>query len=303
MFKTKGIALFLAISLLIIVLPVFSEGGEKEVTVKSGDSLWSISQEYLKDSAKWRAIAKFNSLDNPDLITPGMKIKIPGDDYAAKESVSAVSTPISKSKGKSKSSSKKVLKKEEPPKIIIEEKIIEEPKLERDLSDFENEFNELLAKDSMIKNQREYFQIIKTLDDIKKEIALNNRGIAAELFEKVDFSSKEFSFTLCRSILTKALGPLVLFRSLNAEPSISYNESTEANAIAVIVTKERKETLFIFFIRYLAFITLTVRVDLISLLFCCIFPSSSRKRLFVPVFTTGVSRYLNLGPDGAIYEQ
>jgi len=196
MFKTKGIALFLAISLLIIVLPVFSEGGEKEVTVKSGDSLWSISQEYLKDSAKWRAIAKFNSLDNPDLITPGMKIKIPGDDYAAKESVSAVSTPISKSKGKSKSSSKKVLKKEEPPKIIIEEKIIEEPKLERDLSDFENEFNELLAKDSMIKNQREYFQIIKTLDDIKKEIALNNRGIAAELFEKVKILSEKLKINV-----------------------------------------------------------------------------------------------------------
>ena len=49
------------------------------VMVKPGDTLWSISQTYLKDPAKWDEILKYNSLPStdPTLALPGMSLKIP----------------------------------------------------------------------------------------------------------------------------------------------------------------------------------------------------------------------------------
>ncbi|MBP7652595.1 LysM peptidoglycan-binding domain-containing protein [Candidatus Dependentiae bacterium] len=196
---------FLNIIIIILICKsgLVSEDKLKEVTVKSGDTLWSISQEYLKDPLKWNSLSKYNNLENPDVLIPGMKIKIPEGELKAEETGKNPRTekvsvkPASKTKiSKSKSKSKKEIKIVEPPKIVIEEKIVEESKIEKDLRQFENEFNELLAKDSMIKNQREYFQIIKTLDDIKKEIALNNKDVAAELFEKVKILAEKLKINV-----------------------------------------------------------------------------------------------------------
>lgn len=48
--------------------------------VEEGDTLWGISQRYLKTGTKWRKIYSYNYHiigDNPDLIEPGMILTIP----------------------------------------------------------------------------------------------------------------------------------------------------------------------------------------------------------------------------------
>ena len=54
--------------------PAPSEPEYREYTVKSGDTLSAIGQEYGVD---WHDIAKLNNLENPDLIFPGQVFKIP----------------------------------------------------------------------------------------------------------------------------------------------------------------------------------------------------------------------------------
>lgn len=50
-----------------------------EYIVKSGDTLYTIAKEFYSDSQKWNIIYESNkdSIENPDLIRPGQKIKIP----------------------------------------------------------------------------------------------------------------------------------------------------------------------------------------------------------------------------------
>jgi nucleoid-associated protein YgaU len=48
--------------------------------VESGDSLWAIAEQELGDGNRWRELydANKNTIgDNPDLIEPGMVLKIP----------------------------------------------------------------------------------------------------------------------------------------------------------------------------------------------------------------------------------
>jgi nucleoid-associated protein YgaU len=52
-----------------------------EYTVKSGDSLSKIAQQKLGDGNKWRQIYDANRAvigDDPDLIKPGQRLRIPG---------------------------------------------------------------------------------------------------------------------------------------------------------------------------------------------------------------------------------
>lgn len=46
-------------------------------TVKAGDSLWSIAQEQYGNPGDWRLIARANHIENPRLLTPGIKLVIP----------------------------------------------------------------------------------------------------------------------------------------------------------------------------------------------------------------------------------
>ncbi|HRP69470.1 MAG TPA: LysM peptidoglycan-binding domain-containing protein [Turneriella sp.] len=47
------------------------------VEVKRGDTLAKISKKYLEDPSQWPALLKYNKIANPNLIQPGMKLKVP----------------------------------------------------------------------------------------------------------------------------------------------------------------------------------------------------------------------------------
>lgn len=53
-----------------------SENVPKTYTVKSGDSLWSISVGILNNGYEWSRIASQNNIPNPDLIYPGQVIQL-----------------------------------------------------------------------------------------------------------------------------------------------------------------------------------------------------------------------------------
>lgn len=76
--NTKKLSLILA--LLFILLSFFTSSVTAESSdssvyiVQQGDVLWKISQKYNLD---WNVLARYNSLENPNLIYPGQKIRIP----------------------------------------------------------------------------------------------------------------------------------------------------------------------------------------------------------------------------------
>ena len=75
--RAKTIAAALMIALLLCG-GVFAEVLQ-EITVKEGDTLWSVANYYLKDPQRWPEILKYNSLPSSDLnvILPGMKLRVP----------------------------------------------------------------------------------------------------------------------------------------------------------------------------------------------------------------------------------
>jgi hypothetical protein len=66
---------------ILIILPVFAIAQMdeiKEYTVTKGDTLWDISSQELNDFFLWPKVWKENpEIENPDLIFPGQKIRIP----------------------------------------------------------------------------------------------------------------------------------------------------------------------------------------------------------------------------------
>ncbi len=56
------------------------KAAEKSYTIKSGDNLSDIAQEQLGDANRWKEIYELNKDvigDNPDMIHPGKKLKLP----------------------------------------------------------------------------------------------------------------------------------------------------------------------------------------------------------------------------------
>ncbi len=51
--------------------------------VEKGDTLSKIAKEYLSDPRKWRDLLQYNSIESPNLIRPGLMLKIP--DFLAKK--------------------------------------------------------------------------------------------------------------------------------------------------------------------------------------------------------------------------
>ncbi len=82
-FKKKVFPCFLIFCFWITPLLVHAENF-KIYKVKEKDTLTKISKEQLNDPKKWREFLKFNKIDNPNLIKPGLELKIP--DSLAKKS-------------------------------------------------------------------------------------------------------------------------------------------------------------------------------------------------------------------------
>ncbi len=80
--KTKLLKLGFLYSFVLIILftPTFffyAADEFQEITVKAGDTSWSIAHYYLKDPQRWPEILKSNNLSSQDVVLPGMKIKVP----------------------------------------------------------------------------------------------------------------------------------------------------------------------------------------------------------------------------------
>lgn len=60
------------------------------VEVKRGDTLAKISKKYLEDPRQWPALLKYNKIANPNLIQPGLKLKVPANLAKQKAQVVAV---------------------------------------------------------------------------------------------------------------------------------------------------------------------------------------------------------------------
>lgn len=69
-------------TLLFFSTQIFSQAEAEKlqvIEVKRGDTLSKISKKYLEDPSQWPALLKYNKVDNPNLIQPGMKLKVPAN--------------------------------------------------------------------------------------------------------------------------------------------------------------------------------------------------------------------------------
>ena len=67
-------------ALLLCLCPVLAAAEELQtIIVRPGDTLWSISNTYLKDPRRWNEILKYNKLPSadPSIALPGMPLKVP----------------------------------------------------------------------------------------------------------------------------------------------------------------------------------------------------------------------------------
>lgn len=70
--------------------------------VAKGDTLWAIAKKYLGSGSRYMEIAKLNGIENPNLIYPGQKFKIPGKEEPLKAPAPATpSKPNEPPKGSS----------------------------------------------------------------------------------------------------------------------------------------------------------------------------------------------------------
>jgi hypothetical protein len=76
----RRLSVFLAVFYFALCAPP-SHSAEvlQEITVKEGDTLWSISNFYLKDPRRWPDILKHNPRlsNDPNIVLPGMRIQVP----------------------------------------------------------------------------------------------------------------------------------------------------------------------------------------------------------------------------------
>ncbi|MFN0117033.1 MAG: LysM peptidoglycan-binding domain-containing protein [Elusimicrobiota bacterium] len=75
----KKIFYFTLIIFLMRFEPLWSQEPLQEITVNSGDTMWSIANKYLKDPQKWPELVKYNDQlsSDPTIALPGTKIKVP----------------------------------------------------------------------------------------------------------------------------------------------------------------------------------------------------------------------------------
>ncbi|MEE8424766.1 MAG: LysM peptidoglycan-binding domain-containing protein, partial [Elusimicrobiota bacterium] len=99
-----------ASAVLALILAVPAAAASKiefqKITVRPGDTLWSISQKYLKDPKRWDVILRHNKLptNDPTVALPGMTLRVPKsvikEDLRAATLVQAVRKVRSRKKGR-----------------------------------------------------------------------------------------------------------------------------------------------------------------------------------------------------------
>lgn len=64
---------------LVIMTGLFAETEQKlqVITIKKGDTLSKISGKYLEDPGDWKKLLEYNDIKTPNLIYPGVQLKIP----------------------------------------------------------------------------------------------------------------------------------------------------------------------------------------------------------------------------------
>lgn len=76
-------------SLLLVLLALAAAAAPEKtqsIKVMPGDTLWSLSQKYLKDPKRWNVILKHNKLptSDPTVALPGMELKVPTEELKEK---------------------------------------------------------------------------------------------------------------------------------------------------------------------------------------------------------------------------
>lgn len=82
------LTILLALPALMIPATAITAEDFQEITVKKGETLSVISKKHLADPRRWRELLKYNNVPKPDLIFPGMKLKIPA--FLSKNPVATV---------------------------------------------------------------------------------------------------------------------------------------------------------------------------------------------------------------------
>lgn len=82
------LAILLAGPALVVPTTAITAEDFQEITVKKGETLSVISKKHLADPRRWRELLKYNKVPKPDLIFPGMKLKIPA--FLSKNPVATV---------------------------------------------------------------------------------------------------------------------------------------------------------------------------------------------------------------------
>ena len=79
LFRLPHSTLRLAVLALALCAATRKEIALQSLTVQPGDTLWSLSQRYLKDPQRWPEILKYNQLptDDPTVALPGMSLRVP----------------------------------------------------------------------------------------------------------------------------------------------------------------------------------------------------------------------------------
>ena len=62
---------------LFMALPQGAVGGDWIYTVRPGDNIWQLSQQYLNDPNKWPEVQRLNNINNAQGLQPGTQLAIP----------------------------------------------------------------------------------------------------------------------------------------------------------------------------------------------------------------------------------
>lgn len=80
-FRIRGAAALLSVMLILPAVPMAVHAKEDVYEVQPGDCLWKIAEKYLCDGTRYKDIVEWNKdlIEDPNLIYPGMELRIAAD--------------------------------------------------------------------------------------------------------------------------------------------------------------------------------------------------------------------------------